>query len=173
MKVNDVLICVCFLMLIAGCSRRSSTVKSNMPEIIQVESDDAEMNRAMQEARDHFSEFWKVLEEDHHRVIPVHADALVKAYFEDRPGSRDGEHMWVAQIEYDGKLISGELIDTPGHVTTVKAGQKVTFPIERLSDWLYTKDQIAIGAYTVRLLRTRMSPEERRQHDSVYPFRFE
>ena len=43
----------------------------------------------------------------------------------------------------------------------------------RLSDWFYVVGDNAVGAFTVRLLRTRMTAEQRRAHDSHYPFRFE
>jgi uncharacterized protein YegJ (DUF2314 family) len=55
----------------------------------------------------------------------------------------------------------------------VRPGQAVSFPLERLSDWLYVEGGKAMGVFTVRLLRTRMSDEERRAHDSYYPFSFD
>jgi len=147
---------------------------SSKSEILQVEPADAEMNAAMQTARDRFSEFWREVSADYKRVIPALGGSMVKAYFDDPGGSRQGgEHMWVRGVEYDGKMITGELADTPRHLRSVRAGQQVSFPLERLSDWFYVEGGKAVGAFTVRLLRTRMREEERRAHDSHYPFRFQ
>ncbi|MCI0359197.1 MAG: DUF2314 domain-containing protein [Planctomycetaceae bacterium] len=55
----------------------------------------------------------------------------------------------------------------------MQAGSLVSFPLERLSDWLYVVDGKAYGAFTVRLLRSRMSDEEKQEHDSHYPFEFD
>jgi uncharacterized protein YegJ (DUF2314 family) len=141
--------------------------------IIPVQSGDPEMDAAMQTARDHFPEFWRELAADYRRVIPVYAGAMAKAYFFDSDAPQSGEHMWVRGIEYDGKTITGILADRPRHIRSVRGGQSASFPLERLSDWFYVEDGKAVGAFTVRLLRTRMTDEQRRAHDSHYPFRFE
>ncbi len=159
--------------LLIGCGR-SETSSTDMSDfIVSVQSDDSEMVAAMQNARDHFPEFWTVISADHKRVIPLFASAMVKAYFSDDDAPEGGEHMWVGSIDYDGKMISGVLMDTPGHVRSVRMGQSVSFPIERLSDWLFIRDGKAVGVFTVQLLRTRMTSEQREAHDSQYSFRFE
>jgi len=150
--------------------RRTETDDPNPPVL----STDAEMNSAMQTARDRFPEFWREVSADYNRVIPALGGSMVKAYFDDPGGApQGGEHMWVCDIEYDGKMITGELADTPRHLQSVRAGQQVSFPLERLSDWLYVDGGKAVGAFTVRFLRNRMSERDRRAHDSHYPFRFE
>lgn len=98
---------------------------------------------------------------------------MVKARFSDSPSKQGDEHMWVNQVEFDGQLISGILSSTPNELRSVKAGQKVSFPLERLSDWLLVEHGKARGVFTVQLLRSRMSDQERRAHDGHYPFRFE
>jgi len=147
---------------------------SSKSDILPVQSDDADMNAAMQTARARFSEFWREVSADYQRVIPALGGSMVKAYFDDPGGApQGGEHVWVRGVDYDGKTITGELADTPIHLRSVRAGQQVSFPLDRLSDWFYVDDDLAVGAFTVRLLRARMSEEERRKHDSHYPFRFE
>ena len=159
--------------LLLGCGQSGSSSKAMSDSIIPVQAGDPQMEAAMKEAREHFPEFWSVISEDSKRVIPVYAGAMVKAYFFDPDAPQSGEHMWVQRVDYDGKMITGTLADRPGRIRSVRTGQQVSFPLERLSDWLYVDDGKAVGVYTVRLLRTRMSTEERRAHDSHYPFSFE
>ena len=158
---------------LVGCGRSSSSSSAMSNGIIPVGAGDPQMEAAMREARAHLPEFWRVISDDYKRVIPVYAGAMVKAYFFDPGAPKSGEHMWVQGVDYDGKTITGTLADTPGHIRSVKTGQQVSFPLERLSDWFYVENGKAVGAYTVKLLRTRMSAIERREHDSHYPFRFE
>lgn len=168
------LIAFALTLVLVGCGRSNTSSMNSKSEIIPVQSADAEMNAAMQTARDRFPEFWREVSADYKRVIPALGGSMVKAYFDDPGGApQGGEHMWVRGVEYDGKTITGELADTPRHLRSVRAGQQVSFPLERLSDWFYVDGGKAVGAFTVRLLRTRMSVEERRAHDSHYPFRFE
>ena len=127
----------------------------------------------MQTARERFPEFWKEVSTDYKRVIPALDGSMVKAYFHDAGAPRTGEHMWVREVEYDGETITGVLADVPRQLQSVQQGQRVSFPLGRLSDWFYVEDDKATGAFTVRLLRTRMTEEQRQAHDSHYPFRFE
>ncbi len=127
----------------------------------------------MQTARERFPEFWREVSADYKRVIPALGGSMVKAYFYDTGARKTGEHMWVRDVEYDGKTITAVLADTPRQLRSVRSGEQVSFPLERLSDWFYVEGDKAIGAFTVRLLRTRMSAEQRRAHDSHYPFQFE
>lgn len=53
-----------------------------MADMIPVESDDKELNEAMEEARRKLPEFRRTLEEDFRRMIPVINRALVKAVFQ-------------------------------------------------------------------------------------------
>ena len=145
----------------------------NTPSMIKVEAGDPEMELAMQKARDTFPEFWREVSADYRRIIPVLDIAMVKVYFFDDAAPLAGEHMWVRQVEFDGKAITGVLADTPRQLQSVRAGQRVSFALERLSDWLYVDGKKAVGVFTVRLLRTRMTDEERRTHDSHYPFAFD
>jgi uncharacterized protein YegJ (DUF2314 family) len=143
------------------------------PPSIKVQAGDPEMDAAMQTARDKFPEFWREVSTDHKRVIPVLEGSMVKAYFFDEGAPLTGEHMWVRDIEYDGQTISGVLVDTSIQLHSVRPGQHVSFPLMRLSDWLYVENGRAYGVFTVKLLRTRMTDDERKSHDSHYPFRFD
>lgn len=160
MKIK-ILLLVTILIIVNGCSEN----RSNDAEIIQVKENDKEMNAAMEKARETFPEFIKVIDKE---SIP----AMIKAYFDDSGAFEDGEHMWVTNIRIDGKIINGVLSSSPITVKKVKMGDKVSFPLKRLSDWLYVKNGKAYGAYTVNLLRNRMTEYERIQHDNNYPFKF-
>jgi uncharacterized protein len=151
------------MVALAGCGRSSSTstamTSDTKPPVMPVQSGDPEMQAAIQTARDRFPEFWREVSADYKRVIPVLDGSMVKAYFHDVGAPQSGEHMWVRDVEYDGKTITGVLADTPRQLRSVRSGDRVSFPLEHLSDWLYVDGDKAVGAFTVRLLRTRMSAE--------------
>lgn len=139
--------------------------------IIDVEEDDKGMNAAMAQARKEFPTFWKAVSEDRKNGEPKRVPAMVKAYFSDK-GEDGGEHLWIDEVSYDGKMISGVVASEPADLKSVKLGEKVSFPLERLSDWLFVEKGEAKGAFTVNYLRKQMSAEERKEHDKGYPFRF-
>ncbi len=81
--------------------------------------------------------------------------------------------MWVQPLDLRNDRMTGILLDVPGWLTNVKQGDKVTLSLADVSDWMYVKDGKAVGGFTVRLLRERMSESERKKHDESYPFSFD
>lgn len=141
--------------------------------IFPIAASDPEMRMAIERARQTFPDFLRELDDDSKRLLPVVETALVKAYFAD-PDERDhGEHLWVAVNEWTPDSVVGEVLSQPTHVKIVSQGEDVRIATEQLSDWLYVADGVARGAYTVRLLRQRMTSQERREHDAGYPYSFE
>ncbi|GAA5477319.1 YegJ family protein [Haloferula helveola] len=138
-------------------------------EIIQVESDDEEMNEAIDTARETLDQFLEKRSGSKDEFF-----GLLKVYFEDEGDSEEnGEHMWVSLISEENGNFTGTLLSSPGWLKSVKQGDEVGFGRSDITDWLYTEDGRAVGAYTVQLLRSRMTEEERADHDSSYPFSFE
>ena len=157
---------------VLGCDQSphvqdGKTAEVNGEQIVGVSQDDEEMNAAMQKARDTMQQFMTKM-----NAAGQEFDGMLKVYF-DEPGVDDGEHMWVIVSQANSPNFKGTLISTPGWLTSVKNGDEVDFDLSRISDWLYIEDGLANGAYTVQLLRSRMSDAERRDHDSHYPFKFE
>lgn len=152
---------LCAVLLFPACSQERT-------DVIVVDSEDTEMNGAMAEARNTLEDFWAEREKQGEGF-----QGVLKVYFADRGEDLKGEHMWVRVTDYTPEEISGILLSTPGWLKSVREGDEVRFPYSRVSDWLYVEDGMARGAYTVKLLRSRMSPAERRSHDAAYSFRFE
>ena len=157
------------LQCLVACERAGDHRTSTGP-VAGVSADDEEMNAAMQEARDSFPASWRAGEESSARAAggPV----MVKAYFSSSMDADGGEHMWVDEVSFDGKMISGVLASEPLELDEPRLGDAVEFPLERLSDWLIVEHGVAQGAFTIQVLRKRMTDEERADHDSRYPFSF-
>jgi uncharacterized protein YegJ (DUF2314 family) len=162
MKVQLVLFILLAFSLLTGCDNARAG-------IIDVDKDDDEMNSAMAEARQTIDEFWSARD-----LGGAEFGGLLKVYFFDPDGDPDdGEHMWVRVSRRTGPEIQGTLLSNPMSLTSVAQGDSVRFQLDRVSDWLVASNGMARGAYTVQLLRKRMTDSERREHDSAYPFRFE
>ncbi len=148
-----------------------------MDAVYTAAKDDPEMLAAIDEARATFPEFLAEADPDIRRAIPVLEDVLIKIYVA-APGAPDaGEHLWVRYIGSDPRhegRFRGLMLSSPLKVSgIVSKGDTVNLSIKSLSDWLYVKGGKAYGAFTVRVLRSRMSPAELKAHDAGYPFSFE
>ena len=152
--------------------------KSQSP-IFKSPSDDKEMEQAASKGRQTFKYFWREMSWEHRRIIPGLELAAVKASFSDppeirakNPGGLEVEHMWLLEVEFDGKQIQGTLINAPHSLKTYQEGDRVTIAGKQLFDWMYVIAGNVYGGFTVDLLRSRMSKGERLQHDKAWGFDF-
>jgi len=101
----------------------------------------------------------------------------VKTVFADRPLAASGpdnpaEQMWLKDIEFDGRTVSGSLLNQPRWLSSIQAGDRCSFPFDQLTDWIYAFSGRAYGAFTVQVMRSRMNLDERQQHDSAWGLDF-
>ncbi|QDV18207.1 Ankyrin repeats (3 copies) [Gimesia panareensis] len=139
------------------------------------QGDDPEMLAATKQARKTFKYFWRELSWERRRIIPGLDFAAVKIGFSDAdmgPDDPEAEHMWVSDIECNGREIRGILNNDPEWVTSVKAGDPICEPMSALSDWIFAINGRAYGGFTVNLIRGRMPASERRAHDQAWGMEF-
>lgn len=158
-----VLLLTCTAFSNSGCSVPSDPLETVVP----VSSDDAEMNAAKTMARKTIGEYIDARKEQGGDFR-----GLVKVYFEDK-NTDHGEHMWVLVTSIKDTNFEGILTSPPSRLANFSKGDDVEFTTDDISDWMLPRDGKAVGAYTVRVIRARLSPEQRRQHDHGFPFSFD
>jgi uncharacterized protein YegJ (DUF2314 family) len=142
------------------------------------DNNDPEMQRAYESARATFRYFWREVAWERRRIVPALSLAAVKAPFSyggQRPRTEDTpevEHMWLSEVDFDGQVVSGVLLNAPNWLKTVKEGDAVRVPLGQISDWMYAISGEVFGAYTVNLLRSRMGRRERQEHDAAWGLNF-
>ncbi len=135
------------------------------------EGDDAQMVAASQQARDTFRDFFKLIASDFNRLLPALQTAVVKAMFSDSDEA-GVEHMWVDEVRFDGVSIHGILRGTPSWLKSVKGGEKVSFKLDQLSDWLIVMGDKVYGGYTIQAIRAKMNERDRANHDQAWGLNF-
>lgn len=152
--------------------------ESESDPVFLFDNSDPEMQRAYASARATFRFFWREVVRDRRRIIPALGLAYVKAAFSDDERRSDAsstpnvEHMWLSEVDFDGRFVSGVLMNSPNWVKSVKKGDAARLPISQISDWMYAISDEVYGAYTVNLLRSRMGERERRGHDAAWGLNF-
>jgi uncharacterized protein YegJ (DUF2314 family) len=133
--------------------------------IAAVRSDDAEMMAAIQEARLSIKTFLDAFM----APKPNQSGFLVKIAF---VNGTDVEHIWMADLVWRGGKPTG-VIAVPPARRDLKFKQRVEIDFRYLSDWMYVEDGKLVGGSTTRLLRRRMTPEERMKLDAESPFKID
>jgi uncharacterized protein YegJ (DUF2314 family) len=138
-------------------------------------SEDIEIDKASINARKSFKIFWRELSWEMRRIIPAHSLCAVKRAFptkKNKKGDVFVEHMWLGDITFDGQIISGQLLNQPDEIENLNQGDPVQFHYEEMSDWMYSIGEKIYGAFTVNVIRTRMTEKELKAHDNAWGMDF-
>jgi uncharacterized protein YegJ (DUF2314 family) len=133
-----------------------------------------DMEEASRRARDTFRYFWREMAWEQRRVVKGCDVASVKAPFSDDGDLRGDrvEHMWISEVFFDGRIVTGVLVNSPEWLRSVKRGEVVELPLEEISDWMYAIRGRVYGAFTVNVLRASMDPQSRAEHDDAWGLDF-
>ncbi len=141
-----------------GCQSAEEIVSGEAGNVEIVGADDPEMNAAIQQARSTLEQFIAALE----------SPSTTQTYFSIKAGFPfDGslEHLWLSDVYYDGESFRGVLGNEPIYVESLHLGDEVTVRTAEVSDWMIVDDGRLLGGFTIHVLRSRMSDEERWQFD--------
>jgi uncharacterized protein YegJ (DUF2314 family) len=146
-----------------------------MSEKIYINKNDEPMKVAKIKAIETFKYFWRELSWESRRIIPgldlyaIKVPIKTNAIEKDIPGY---EHMWFNQVQYDGICLSGELMNEPRWVEFISIGERINFKLEDITDWMYVIQGRVYGAFSVNVIREKMSPPELEQHDCAWGLNF-
>src|SRR5262245_16543672 len=114
--------------------------ESQPSRVFLANESDAEMEQAYKNARATFRYFWREVAWERRRIVPALDLTCVKAPFSDgNSGSRAAdapnvEHMWISDVDFDGQVVSGVLMNSPNWLKTIKEGDAVRIPLTEISD---------------------------------------
>ncbi|QXP55223.1 DUF2314 domain-containing protein [Cellulophaga sp. HaHa_2_95] len=144
------------------------------PSIIYTEQDE-KMNAANLKAQESFKYFWRELYWESRRIIPAHDFAMIKIAFTQQFAEDETpkvEHMWINNLNFDGEIITGELVNEPHQLTNITKGDKVSRKLNEISDWMISIQEQTYGGFTIHVMRSTMSEQAREQHDQAWGLNF-
>ena len=62
-----------------------------------------------------------------------------------------------------GKAFEASVNNVPVAVPSLELGDRITIPLEDVSDWMYIEDGVLIGGHTLRVIYFRETPEKQRE----------
>ncbi len=115
--------------------------------IIQRESTDEAINKAIATAQKRLPEFINIIESGRAEAQPI-----VKARF--AASADNAEHMWAKAQSVSSAGIVAEIMNRPADPTLPKKGEVVTIKLDDVSDWMYiNENQKPVGGFVERVLK--------------------
>ena len=133
---------------------RVATRRSGEPAMYNVDENDQQMDHATARARKHVDRFIAALKNPQ----PNQRDFQVKKLF-----VKDGkaEHIWLADVKFNGNRFVGSVDNRPMFIKDLKIGERESVNPDEVIDWSYVEDGHLVGGYTIRVLYSELSPEEK------------
>ncbi|MFS4473965.1 YegJ family protein [Chryseobacterium sp. T20] len=155
-------------LIIISCQRKDEVVKrDNEPDIHILQGEDLEMNTAIENAQKSLYKFKEAIESQN----PDYYNFALKERF--TTSDSGGEHIWISEVQYSDNKFYGIVDGDPISTTEVKLGDTIEINPQNITDWMYIDKNIVKGAYTTRVLRKRISQDEREKMDKENGFIFE
>ena len=81
--------------------------------------------------------------------------------------------MWIAEIVLTDRSYKGFVNNDAEKTTEVKYGDTVLVRRDEITDWMYIDSNVLRGGYTIRVVRNRLSKDQRAKMDKNLGFKIE
>ena len=152
--------CIPSIFALVFVALNSSQTLADDPTI-KFNTDDPEMNAAIQKARASLPKFW--LKFTNHTIEEQGFNLKVRIV--DDNGS---EHFWCGDIDGEPAKPTCVIDNEPDTVESVKMGQRIVVDPAAISDWMYTRGEKIVGGQTIKVMLPHLPSEEAK----IYEGRF-
>ena len=157
------------LSILGACSGKDEPQlieREGEPLVASFSDDDAQMNAAMETARNTLAQF------DERITNPpaTQSGIALKVKFEE---GEHVEHMWLDEVELSGDGYRGTIANEPVNLKEHVLGKSVTIRRDDVSDWMAIDDGVLVGGYTLRVHRNQLPADQRAEFDAGMGFRIE
>ena len=166
------------VLLAAGCASddkeiphaigRTSVKMPGEMSMYSVDDKDAQMERAANHARRTVGQFITALQ----NPKPGQSDFQVKKFFVAKDGS-NSEHIWLADVHFNGNRLVGVVDNKPYYIKGLKVGAKASVNPDEITDWSYVENGHLVGGYTIRVIYTELSSQEKQDFEKQAGFHIE
>ncbi len=151
-----------------SCEQSTNKEVRGDDEVIGVSSEDAAMNKIIEDARASTDTFIK----EFNGEDTTKTDFSVKYPFETDSGSTsEVEHIWLSNIEIDQGKYFGYVANDPFYISTLKLSDRVAFDIKKISDWKYIEKGYLVGGKSISYFYNQMSEKEKKEFEEQAGFK--
>ncbi len=185
------LIILCLVAIFTHCSNKSKTLKNKNNSTLESSYEKSESNEEIEESqivrRTDEPDIYHVGKADPKMINAINTakktvstfitnlknpkknqrDFVIKTKFVD---GENYEHIWIKNVKIEGYFFTGTIDNVPNRLTNIKFGQKVQIHKKDISDWKFVENGKLVGGYTIRVIRDKLSEEQRKKLDSQLDF---
>lgn len=159
---------VVFVGLALACNQGEDTTKKanaekstkvNRSTELAIEKGIAKAKKTMQK------DFLDVFESEDDKNYNYSVKMAFKSFTEE-------EHIWLDNLRYDNSnTLIGFLANEPKKLSHIKAGDQLKVVFEDVVDWMYLRDDVLYGGYTIKAVREKMTDDQKAAFDKKSGFK--
>jgi uncharacterized protein YegJ (DUF2314 family) len=153
------LLAISFTLSFCRIKESKSADNDTEPDLYSVSEDDAEMNTAIQTAKQTLNTFDSALQSKNSSYYFF----ALKARFDVEQGT---EHIWLADVIRKDGQYKGVIDNIPKSIRGIRSGDTITLDTGRVTDWMFLENGKLRGGYTIRVVRRHMTQKEREAFDN-------
>ena len=144
--------------LLFSCEKSSEPAEVTVMPVYQ---DDMEITRIAKDARDTLPVFFR-----HLTGAGAGKDCYVKYPFvTDEDSGVDREQIWLTGIQFSSGKYSGILTSPPRYLSGMKKGDRVTFDMDTITDWMYLQGGKITGGESIKYLLEKIPEDQRNDRE--------
>jgi uncharacterized protein YegJ (DUF2314 family) len=146
------------LLLACGGRATGKTPLAIADPTLHLDQNDAELDRIAEQARATLPVFVRRLRH------PMDGDDNFRIKCPFRADSGSGfsrEQLWLSDIRFKNGAYFGTVTNTPFYISGLKKGDTLSFSIDDITDWMYTRDGKIIGGLSIKYLLEQIPENER------------
>jgi uncharacterized protein YegJ (DUF2314 family) len=147
--------------LTAACSAPKAPVKETAKDLVNVDPDDAAVEKAKAEARSTLGLFWAKFDA---RDPSVEGYSL-KVGLPVKGGGQ--EHLWATPLSHDAETVVVRVANDPVYIKDLAYGDEIEVEPALISDWSYRKNGKLYGHFTTRAMMPTATPAQRAQVEGM------
>jgi uncharacterized protein YegJ (DUF2314 family) len=158
--MRKVFVLLIVLTVLVACRTSQQFTPTASERIDFVESEDQEINDAIQQAQDTLPIFIAAFK----NPSPTQTYFAIKVRF---PIESDtgAEHMWLTELSLTDDGFEGILVSEPEFIKSVRLGDHLAIKTNDITDWMIIDNGKLLGGFTIYVFRSRMTDSEREQAD--------
>jgi uncharacterized protein YegJ (DUF2314 family) len=155
---------LCLLLCTFSCDRLSGAAVSRGELTSHRDSADQVLGEIAREAQETLPDFLRRLQNPQ----PGDDNFRVKYPFPAGEGSGfASEQLWLRDIGFEDRSYYGILSSDPYYIPELKKRDRVPIDIERISDWMYTRNGIIEGGVSIRYLLEQIPLPDRTEEEQA------
>jgi uncharacterized protein YegJ (DUF2314 family) len=155
------LLFLCVILLFSCQKPAEPPVVRDPAKTMQADTADEQMLRIAEDAQTTLPTFFRQLTRAGAGATEAEHFCVKYPFPADEHSGINTEQVWLAGIHFKNGIYYGILANSPRHLSGMKKGDTVMFDMDKITDWMFVRDEKIIGGDSIKYLLEKIPDSQR------------